>query len=302
MKCLISKLLFLSLSINLSLVNQSLGQKKEAFVYYPFKIVHANAVFDKYDWPVKSNDTFRLKDSLTIKNGSLMLAHYSGQLFEFNSDTILSLQKLANSLTYDRYSYEKQFFEILNDTVPQKRMTINRDLGMICRPVRKIEVIYPKSNKVNIPQNTTVFIQWFAIEEDNQEIDYRLTISNIFDETLESFVVHGNETKINFNELSTKHDDIFFVISISFLDGRAGKNTIAYEITEELNSDSEFSYETSIKSLQHAASLEAAENYLEAHEYYKKATKLSTNDIYGQFLKNFTIRKKKYESSNFQKF
>ena len=273
-----SILLFTFSLVNIDVSAQDISPHLQ--LTFPFKVLAAENGWKNSKIPIDVGEPLRTKDSIELKNGFIVLSHFSGKLFQFQGDTIFHLSNLQKIIAQSSPKHGEAYSSFLLGTVRVKYKFRASDWSdkLYGSP---LEVLYPSSPKLAIGTNESLCI-W--IRGDQSELDkksYLLEIKNIFDELKYEHVLSDSmflipppeeDTGLLILELSDKQrpesDNLLIGIEI--------KSNLRYASTNPCTAS------TSIDYLQVAIELELNRQAKEALTFYEKAKNSSPQPFYQQ--------------------
>jgi hypothetical protein len=309
----IRKMMFMALMIllNLSLIisgfeiraqdkvmDYETYKKDRALDRLPFQVLYnSSASTGKYRIPMNQDQLLSLEDSIHIENGGyVLMAHYTGFLFEFYGDTIISVRQLNEHLSNE-----------INLTLSKKGLRANftklfertrLSQGAVSGSGRSSIQLILQSRSLKISKNSPVIsLSWIDHQHPKAIRKYRVIIKSIFDETVDILYTDQRCVTIDFSRYT--NDPPLFLIRIEDV---KDPNLTSSEIGISVGSQSHYFPQTwdpntAVQALEIAFYFEntyqyGGSKYLknEAAFYYNLADKLSDQPIYTTFLNNFKAR------------
>lgn len=252
---------------------------------FPYRVLKGEHIWKNGRIPILQGEPLRLKDSVELKDGHLMIAHYSGKLFEFHGDTTVTLREIDQQLIGEKDALPNPYLTFLlsNEPIP------SAPSPFICviYPY-PYEVIYPPTT-IDINPNEPACI-W--LEKEISEFDvssYRFEIKNIFNDSLGVF--HSDSLQF---ELELPQDSTGLLIIEIIEAGETSGRSLGLKVDPERKRTipTPCSASTPVELLQVAVGLEFDKRKQHALNYYEKAKKASTWEFYDHLYEMAKLRLK----------
>lgn len=250
---------------------------------FPYRVLGGEQIWKNGRIPILQGEPLRLKDSVELRDGHVLIAHYSGKLFEFHGDTAVTLQEIDQQLIGEKDAFPNPYLTLLLSSEPIPR-----------KPAPFFCVIYPDPYEVIYPP-TTIDINpkepaciW--LEKEIPEFDissYRFEIKNIFNDGLGVFY----SDTLQF-ELELPPDSTGLLIIEIIETGETNGRSIGLKVDpdQKRNMTTPCSASTPVELLQVAIGLEFERHSQHALNYYNKAKKASTWEFYDHLYEMAKLR------------
>jgi hypothetical protein len=263
----------------------------------PFQVLYATETTNKEGQYLKSLDMVSIDEVLSIgKGGTLSLIHYSGFPIEINKDTSVTIRKLQEILEVPEES-RKVKGKIVYPTRPEIGRLFGSDrksrrgnaVMSACHDCDLgLRIIYPpKNNKRRIRFEDQLCLKWKSNSE-----NYKIRITNIFEELIDSLSVHNSELVLSSETLAKlfEKDDIL-LLKIEDIKNPMLSGTVT--LSKYSSTPLDFPYPCELTkatfALMTAFYLEMKpwDALDEAEKYYTLATELSKENFYIEILEKF---------------
>lgn len=247
---------------------------------YPFQVIHATNCLRTTDNSAITDEMLLSTNQLKIKNGHLILVHYSGKFLEFVNDTTINLETINSGLlrriTNSNNRYRPNIDFINSDKVH----------GGVSDGVSGIVPLNDSPMAVDI--NEEFCLRWTLRGFNNDPNKFIVTIRNIFNETLQEIETDTKTIIIDLNE----YYENLFIIEIKDKDSTMSSGEIGLKKGKgDFILPTYCEPETSIEALELAFHLER--KYFGRHEalrYYELADELSEQPFYNDQLEKYKLR------------
>ncbi len=253
----------------------------------PFRVVYHESTYLASGIPVTKHEPLEWTDSITLKNGFVILAHYSGNLKEISGDTVISINKLSKSISADSTKNAMIDISFLYST-----SSYHPDYyrNSVVEHPPHITWVFPYLTKEPNKVGDSSLCLWWrsAYPKNHTEIEYTLRISDVFNKELHTSNILGNRATIDLSKIFKSNK--FVVIGLHESSDKNRKaRFLGIQLVDETILDP-CQANSSIKYLQLGIVLERNRDFNEAMDYFKLAAENSDRPIYSKLLGYFKER------------
>lgn len=240
---------------------------------FPYRVLGGEGIWKNGRIPIEQGEPLRLKDSIELRNGSILIAHYSGKLFEFQGDTTVSISEIDQQLAVEKDNLPNPYLTVLLSEDPVFRAPATFYCVIYPDP---INVLYlPTTVEINPSEPACIWI-----EKTHPSFDissYHFEIKTIFDDLL--YVSHSDTLQF---ELEIPEDPTGLLILDIVQEGETRRRSYGIKVDPERkrNRPTPCSASTPVELLQVAVGLEFDSRRDHALNYYEKAKNASSWEFY----------------------
>lgn len=261
---------------------------------YPFQVLHAEQAYNSdTEQPLVRQQYLPVDGQFKIKaDGYLLLIHLSGKMLEFNQDTTIDVAILASNIaTSLSIESAKVTHRIDTEILFRDTLTYNFDAEEVIRENEYLIDIYTPAEQLNeISFRDKKYCFRWSPKYDQNPDSYRLIISDIFDDQVDSLVTDQTEYQIDLSDYQTEGGYIFLRVC-DHNDEEVQSREVVLEPGKELYYHPCRCKPTSaVEALEIAYYLESRYQVLQAQHYYREAARLSEKAIFDKFLDHYLKR------------
>lgn len=237
----------------------------------PAKVLYAEQVYASSGSLLQQFDLLKSDEMLTIRNGFLLLQHFSGKVFEYSGDTTLSVSDAINFTDEDELlrPYDLEF--LFND---KRHDSYYRNPGVITDDFSTHQFLYPYERKSETRTNQDICLWWKPLPgQAGNEVT--ITIRDIFDDVLHTFETDERRLEVPIPANPVKN---LLIVQLNQKEG--GYHEVGLMITNDASIITPCNAEKSIDLLQVAIKLELDKHFEEAYGFYEKAADTQGHLIY----------------------
>lgn len=231
----------------------------------PAKVLHAEQAYSSKNSLLHRFDLLKADETLTLKNGYLLLQHFSGEVFEYRGDTTLIVSDAVNFTDEDEPLRPFDLEFLFNDI---RRDFYYRNPGVITDDFSTHKFLYPYERKSEIRTNQDICLWWKPLpgQADNE---VTITLIDIFDNVLREF--ETNERRLEVPIPANLQNNLMI---IQLNQKEAFYNEVGLKVTDDASIITPCNAEKSIDLFQVAIKMELDKNFEEAYEFYEKPQQL----------------------------
>jgi len=255
------------------------AQPKQAVFLVLYSDVAISAIGDT----LKAGDYLAQEDEFTIRNGILILNHYSGVLLEVDKRGTYSIKELNEQVPKMPEDMNLGFYRFLLGE-PVDRMLIEFPTGAVPHSgPPPYEIIFPFNQNLVYPIDQKLCVEWKELEK-SDTAGYEIALLNIFDEPIDK--IHTEKTLVE-HDISTYKPDADYLIIHIIGPGQFADRT---RFGIKLSPSGKYSFVTPcsatrpIEWLQLAAGFYLNKEYEAASKYARLALKYSEHRAYRKLL------------------
>jgi hypothetical protein len=278
----------------------TVAQKTKPNKNFPFQVIYAESTTDKAGIALKSLDVVANNDILTVgKGGMLSMVHYTGYPIEVTGDTSLVLKTLQTLLAPAGNKRPVDFIGLFRPDlqylfITDSELAKTSKASGACHDCDFIhEILYPPKGELHLPASARkdLCIQWRS----THAASYEVVVTNIFDDSLKSYVTNVNELTIGKEDMTTffGSDGIFIIQVKDPARHKYSSSVTVRELPKRLDFPFDCNIEKPTIALLTALYLESFPTWsytAEAEKYFKLATTLSDREFFKTMLNNFKKR------------
>jgi hypothetical protein len=256
---------------------------------YPFEVLYAESCRTTKGGTLSGWSELHREDTIELLNGYLLLAHFSGEIFEFEGDTTLSIASLQQPM--DTVGYKEIFnSRFLVDS------SANIDLSQYPIFSHNYNSIYystPLPFPIVLDPNESVCLVWVNNRPDFQSIRYRLRVTNVYSEAVLERMIDGTSAHLDFGKLKeeTSPDQDLFIVELSeFSDPNRKAADLGFRLKKGAPPVNTCVEDAPIEHLRRAVFLERKGQEETSLFEYIAAAELSERSVYKLLLANFKTR------------
>jgi hypothetical protein len=271
-------------------------EKSKSTVLHPFEVIYADGAYSLAgNKPLKTYDFLNWDDTVQLKGGTLLLAHYSGSFFEFQGDTNINIEPFNLKAGYEKPGYHFDNHDgVSGDSRPTLKHLFETDQHHEIYDANMpfLQFSHPQPSNVKVGPAQEVCLRWWTRNPNSQSNEYQLSILNEASEPLGTKIVKGNTYKLNVRQYAKSGESNRFQLTVRELgEGLKSANSMTIIIDKPNRALVDIcDIKTAITALETAYHLEYQGDTYGALSMHELAASLSDQSIYNELLANFKNR------------